>query len=143
MSQKGTTNKSTSPVILSAHIWLTESGWAIEYIFNVCNLHQLLFQAGSFPNYINILKSHWAAKSLLYYDKVASIIPQKYSNTKKIFDFFIEEMIKNELVELLDSLSVLEKPSQVSKPFIKYINSDEFETRKRKNSFTYIKAGKF
>jgi len=92
--------------------------------------------------YINIPKSDWTARTLLYYDKIGSIVPQRFFYNPDSFDPFMREMVQNELVEAVNPIEVLDNPWQVTRPFIQYIQSDDFKIRKRQESFRNGRFGR-
>lgn len=90
--------------------------------------------------YINIPKSDWIARTLLYYDKIGSIVPQSYSDEPDNLDSFMRKMVQNDLVKLIDPIKVLNNPWEISQPFIEYLESEEFKIAKRQQA---IRNGKF
>lgn len=92
--------------------------------------------------YINIPKSDWTARTLLYYDKIGSIVPQSYFFNPDSFEPFMREMIQNELVEAVNPIHVLDNPWIVTQPFVNYIQSDDFKIRERQESFRKGRLGR-
>lgn len=90
--------------------------------------------------YINLPKTDWTARTLLYYDRIGSIVPQRYLYNE--YDPFMKEIVDNELVEPINPMNVLDNPWQVFHPFIEYINNDQFQLDKRRASFRGGKLGR-
>jgi hypothetical protein len=89
--------------------------------------------------YINVPKSSWTIRALLYYDNVGCIVPQRYFYNPNEYDSFMRELVRDELVVPIDPIGVLDHPWDVSRPFIEYIkeNKDRFKKRKK------VRSGKF
>jgi len=85
--------------------------------------------------HINIPKTAWTARTLLYYDRVGTIVPQSYFYEPENFDRFMREMVRNELVEPINPLDALDNPWQVAEPFLNYLNSERFKLEKRREGF--------
>lgn len=78
-------------------------------------MHNLLY----YP-YINLPQTDWTIRTLLYYDKIGSIVPQQYYYAPERYDPFMREMIANELIDLINPMEVLENPWETFEPFIHY-----------------------
>lgn len=85
--------------------------------------------------YINIPRTDWTVRTLLYYNHVGSIVPQNYFYEPDRYDHFMRELVQNELVVPINPMEVLERPWEISRPFIEYINSSDFKLRKRRKGF--------
>ncbi|WP_321374417.1 hypothetical protein [uncultured Draconibacterium sp.] len=85
--------------------------------------------------YINIPRTDWTARTLLYYDKIGSIVPQNYFYEPEKFDPFMREMVRNELVIPINPIETLDRPWEISRPFIEYVNSKGFNLKRRRQSF--------
>jgi hypothetical protein len=85
--------------------------------------------------YINVPRTDWTIRTLLYYNQVGSIVPQRYFHEPHRFDRFMRELVLNELVIAINPIEVLDRPWEISQPFIDYINSDEFRVRQRRSNF--------
>jgi hypothetical protein len=83
--------------------------------------------------YINIPKGAWAARALLYYNKIGSIIPQRYYFQD--YDPFMRELVENKLVQIINPLIILNHPWQITTPFIDYIFSKGVDLNRRRISF--------
>jgi len=90
--------------------------------------------------YINVPRTDWTIRTLLYYDQIGSIVPRNYFNEPEEYDVFMRELINRELVLPIDPMDILKKPSKVSEQFIKYVNSKEFKLKQRIANF---RAGKY
>ena len=92
--------------------------------------------------YINIPRTDWTLRTLIYYDQVGSIVPQNYFFEPDRYDKFMRELVQNELVIPINPMEVLEKPLEISRPFINYINSEEFRIRQRRENFKKERFGR-
>ena len=75
--------------------------------------------------YINLPRTDWTARALLYYNHVGSIVPMQYVQELDNHDPYMRELINHGLVTQVDPMSVLENPWQVYTPFLGYIGSRE------------------
>jgi hypothetical protein len=88
-----------------------------------------------FP-YINIPRTDWTLRTLLYYDNIGSIVPQEYFyNPEQNYDPFMLELVRNQLVTPINPIEVFENPWQVTRPFIEMIESNGDRLRKYQSSF--------
>lgn len=85
--------------------------------------------------YINIPRNDWVIRTLLYYHQIGSIVPLNYFYYPEKYDKFMRELVLNELVVPINPFNVLEKPWEVSRPFIDYIKSEEFNIELRRDLF--------
>lgn len=92
--------------------------------------------------YINIPRTDWTARTLLYYNQIGSIVPQNYFYEPERYDPYMREMVQNELVIPINPIETLEKPWEISKPFIDYIESKDFKIKQRRKSFKDGKYGR-
>jgi len=86
--------------------------------------------------YINIPRTDWSIRTLLYYNQIGSIVPQNYFYEPERYTPFMLEMVQNELVVPINPFEVLDKPWEISKPFIDYVDSKDFKQKKRRGSFS-------
>ena len=92
--------------------------------------------------YINVPRTDWTIRTLLYYNHIGSIVPQNYFYEPNKYDRFMRELVLNELVIPINPIEVLERPWEISRPFIEYINSEEFMLRQRREHFQGGRYGK-
>ncbi|PKP33292.1 MAG: kinase [Bacteroidetes bacterium HGW-Bacteroidetes-16] len=92
--------------------------------------------------YINVPRTDWTIRTLLYYNQVGSIVPQNYFYEPEKYDNFMRVLVQNELVIPINPIEVLERPWEISRPFIDYINTKEFKLRQRRVQFQGAKYGK-
>lgn len=92
--------------------------------------------------YINVPKTDWTLRTLLYYNQVGSIVPQDYFYEPEKYDGFMRELVRNELVLPINPIEVLSNPWEVSKPFIKYVESKDFKLKQRRKQFKEGKYGR-
>ncbi len=92
--------------------------------------------------YINIPRTDWTVRTLIYYNQVGSIVPQNYFYEPERYDKDMRELVQNELVIPINPIEVLDRPWEISKPFINYVNSKEFSVRQRRENFKQKKYGR-
>ena len=86
--------------------------------------------------YINLPKTDWTIRTLLYYDSVSSIVPQEYFySPERNYEPFMLELVKNELVIPIDPIQTLEYPWGIAKPFLEFIQSPYFKLNEKRNNF--------
>ena len=72
--------------------------------------------------YINLPKTDWTLRTLLYYNTVGSIVPQDYFYAPETnYDSFMLELVREELVIPINPLEVLDRPWDVTRPFLELI----------------------
>lgn len=86
--------------------------------------------------YINIPRTDWTVRALLYYNQVGSIVPQDYFDAQDKYDHFMRELVNEELVLPISPLQILERPFEISRPFIRYINNEQSKIKKRRKAFS-------
>lgn len=93
--------------------------------------NQLLY----FP-YINLPKSDWTARTLLYYEKIGSIVPMDFfEEPEKNYDPFMLDLVRQELVIPINPIEQLEHPWQLNNPFLEFINSDGYRIDEKREFF--------
>jgi hypothetical protein len=92
--------------------------------------------------YINIPRTDWTIRTLLYYNQIGSIVPQDYFYKPERYDQFMLELVRNELVIAINPLDVLDRPREISKAFIDYINEKDFKLTMRRSSFKNRRTGR-
>ena len=92
--------------------------------------------------YINIPRTDWTTRSLLYYETVGSIVPQNYFYEPENYEPFMRELVQNELVIPINPMEVLDEPFQLSKPFIDYTKSKNFKLQSRLHRFERGRYGR-
>ncbi len=86
--------------------------------------------------YINIPRTDWTLRTLLYYDNIGSIVPQEYFyNPEQNYDPFMHELVRNQLVTPINPIEVFENPWLVTRPFIQMIEQNAGRLRKYQTSF--------
>lgn len=92
--------------------------------------------------YINLPKTDWTIRTLLYYDCIGSIIPSKYSYApKENYEPFMLELVQNELVIPIDPISSLNHPWEVSKPFIHFLEDNHAQLTRKREAFSLGHTG--
>lgn len=85
--------------------------------------------------YINLPRTDWTLRSLLYYDTVGSIVPREYiDNPNNRFDPFMMELIEAGLVNPIDPMISLKNPHEFSETFRVYVLKHEKSLKKRGQS---------
>lgn len=88
-----------------------------------------------FP-YINLPKTDWTIRTLLYYDNIGSIVPQEYFySPEKNYEPFMLELVRSELVIPINPIEVLEHPWEISRPFFQFLEDDQHRLNQRRQEF--------
>ncbi|MBB2144577.1 kinase [Pedobacter sp. LMG 31464] len=88
-----------------------------------------------FP-YINLPQTEWTFRTLLYYDSISSIVPDDYfHNPENKFDKFTLELLREDLVIMVNPLQALERPFELTQPFMDFITSPYFKIDVRISRF--------
>lgn len=92
--------------------------------------------------YINVPRTDWTLRTLLYYDTIGSIVPQEYFYApEKHYDSFMLELVRSELVLPIDPLKTLNSPWEISRPLINFFNSSEFDKVHYRQNFENGRVG--
>lgn len=87
--------------------------------------------------YINLPRTDWTLRTLLYYDNIGSIVPQEYFfSPESNYDAFMLELVRNELVTPINPLDVLDRPWEVTRPFLELIERNQNKLRTAQNNFS-------
>ncbi|WP_339880526.1 kinase [uncultured Algoriphagus sp.] len=88
-----------------------------------------------FP-YINVPRTDWTLRTLLYYDNIGSIVPQEYFyEPERNFDEFMLELVRENLVTPINPMDVLDNPWESTRPFIELIRENSKKLEKAQNRF--------
>ncbi|HAY3552836.1 kinase [Elizabethkingia meningoseptica] len=88
--------------------------------------------------YINVPRTDWTLRTLLYYDNIGSIVPQEYFyDPEKNYDSFMLELVRNELVTPINPLEVLNNPWETTQPFLELVERNRVKLTALQNSFQY------
>jgi hypothetical protein len=86
--------------------------------------------------YINVPRTDWTLRTLLYYDNIGSIVPQEYYyQPERNYEPFMLELIRNELVTPINPMDVLVNSWQSTRPFIEMIEKNAERLRKYQSGF--------
>ena len=86
--------------------------------------------------YINLPRTDWTLRTLLYYDNIGSIVPQEYFySPERNYEPFMLELVRNELVIAINPLEVLDNPWQVTRPFLEMIEGNANRLRQSQRLF--------
>lgn len=92
--------------------------------------------------YINVPRTDWTIRTLLYYDNIGSIVPQEYFyNPERNYDEFMLELVRNELVTPINPIHVLENPWEITRPFLELIEHNQTRLRTAQRSFRQGQRG--
>lgn len=83
--------------------------------------------------YINLPKTDWTIRTLLYYDHIGSIVPEQYFHNPELYDPFMREMLINGLVTPINPMEVLNH-WDISNVFIEYLQNKRNHSMQRKVS---------
>lgn len=90
--------------------------------------------------YINLPKTNWTIRALLYYDNIGSIVPTQYFYEPEQYEPFMREVIQNELINPINPTYVLDHHQEISRIFIEYLyNSKNLFERRKRPPFTLFK----
>ncbi|MBB5438332.1 hypothetical protein HDC92_002008 [Pedobacter sp. AK017] len=86
--------------------------------------------------YINLPRTDWTLRTLLYYDNVGSIVPQDYFyNPEDNYEPFMLELVRENLVIPIDPFQVLNNPFHLVQPFLQYIEGEQKKIEKAQKRF--------
>lgn len=86
--------------------------------------------------YINVPRTDWTLRTLLYYDNIGSIVPQEFFyEPERNYDEFMLELVRSELVTPINPLDVLHNPWESTRPFIELIQDNEKKLKKAQKRF--------
>jgi len=89
-----------------------------------------------FP-YINLPETAWTVRTLIYYENVGTIVPNEYFyNPERLYDPFMLDLVRDDLVIPINPIERLDNPWEISKPFIKFLNSKSFPLEKNRQRFS-------
>ena len=92
--------------------------------------------------YINVPRTDWTLRTLLYFDNVGSIVPQEYFyEPERNYDEFMLELVRNELVTPINPIQVLENPWEITRPFIELVERNRIKLIALQNSFRQGQRG--
>lgn len=88
-----------------------------------------------FP-YINLPKSDWTIRTLLYYEKIGSIVPMEFFyKPEKNYDPFMLDLVKESLVIPINPVEQLDNPWQLNEPFLKFIQTEGYKIESKIEAF--------
>ena len=94
-----------------------------------------------FP-YINLPQTDWTVRTLLYYEKVGSIVPTEFFfEPESNYDPFMLDLIRQELIVPINPNEQLDHPSQLNAPFLEFINSKSYELEIKRHYFRLANEG--
>jgi hypothetical protein len=92
--------------------------------------------------YINVPRTDWTLRTLLYYDNVGSIVPKEYfDEPERNYDKFMLELVRNELVTPINPIEVLDNPWEITEPFIQLIERNRTRLPTLQKSFSQGQRG--
>lgn len=87
--------------------------------------------------YINLPKTNWSIRALLYYDNIGTIVPTQYFREPEYFDPFMREVMQQELINLINPMDILEHPWDISDLFLNYLGANPKTIDNRRSLFTH------
>lgn len=92
--------------------------------------------------YINIPRTDWTLRVLLYYNNVGTIVPYAYYECpERGYDEYMLELVRCELVTPINPMQVLDRPWELMKPFLELIDSNKEKLLKAQANFRNVNAG--
>ena len=86
--------------------------------------------------YINVPRTDWTLRTLLYYNNIGSIVPQEhFYEPERNYDDFMLELVRNELVTPINPIDVLDNPWEVTRPFLELVERNRTRLSTLQNSF--------
>ena len=93
--------------------------------------------------YINVPRTDWTLRTLLYYDNIGSIVPQTYFyDPERYYDVFMLELVQRELVTPINPIEVLDNPWEATGPFLDLIERNRDQLRISQDLFLRGHRGK-
>ncbi|CAM1346795.1 kinase [Tenacibaculum insulae] len=92
--------------------------------------------------YINVPKTDWTNRTLLYYDTISCIVPTRFNEQPERYENHMRDLIRENLVIPVSPMEVLNNPWDIVKPFIDYVESKEFNLKRRRKKFQNGKTGR-
>ncbi len=75
--------------------------------------------------YINLPRTDWTLRTLLYYDSIGSIVPQEYFyEPDRNYDEFMLELVRSGLVIPINPIDILDNPWEATQPFLQLIENN-------------------
>lgn len=94
-----------------------------------------------FP-YVAVPDARWTIKTLLYWDKLSSIVPMEFIHEPEKMGFFMQRLVRAQLVDQIFPGEHIHKIEKFEDAFIKLVEIRASRDRKRSNSRTSIHADK-
>lgn len=86
--------------------------------------------------YINLPRTDWTLRTLLYYDNIGSIVPREYFyDPERNYDEFMLELVRSELVTPIDPINTFDNPWEVTRPFLQLVENNQEKLRTAQNRF--------
>ena len=75
--------------------------------------------------YINLPRTDWTVRTLLYYENVGSIVPEEYFyNPKENYDPFMLNLVRSNLVIPINPVESISQPGRFANEFLKYATNN-------------------
>lgn len=92
--------------------------------------------------YINVPRTDWSLRTLLYYDNIGSIVPQEYFyDPERNYDEFMLELVRSELVTPINPIQVLENPWEITRPFLELVEHNQTILKTAQRNFRQGQRG--
>ncbi len=92
--------------------------------------------------WINVPKSDWTNRALLYYETIGCIVPRQYNEEPKRFENHMRELVQENLVIPVNPAEIISDPWNITRPFIEYVESKDFDLKKRRTKFSNGSKGR-
>lgn len=86
--------------------------------------------------HIDLPRTEWTLRTLLYYDNIGSIVPQEYFFNPDRHDPFMRDLMQTGLVTAIDPISELDNPERSTEPFLQHINNNRDKLEKATRRFS-------
>ncbi|WP_313258558.1 kinase [Sphingobacterium sp.] len=91
--------------------------------------------------YIDLPKTDWSLRTLMYYDTIGSIVPNSYFHyPEENYEPFMLELVRSDLVVPIDPIAAIDRPNEISRPFIRLIESNLGKLRVQQKGFAQSNA---
>jgi hypothetical protein len=86
--------------------------------------------------YIDLPRTNWTLRTLLYYDNIGSIVPQEYFFNPHQHDPFMRDLMEADLVTAINPIMELDNPLLSTEPFLQHINNNRDKLERATRRFS-------
>src|SRR5688572_6511212 len=80
--------------------------------------------------YINVPKTDWTLRTLLYYNHITSIVPEVYFEEPDMYEPHMLELVREQLVIPINPRDALKHYHHLEDPFIRFLEQHEGKFKK-------------